>query len=351
MQYLPQSHNESDQSQADRSPIFVVGTPRSGTTLLGLLLNAHPHVAVLGELHFFDQILAIRKRVPSLATDADLELFSTEVHRTYNFQFLLNGGDLLSATIERMKQNGDRTYEAFYRYVLDEFARRERAARPAEKTPTNLRHIDRIIAIFPNAKIIHIVRDPRAVAASLSRMPWASYGVLVNALKWKLDALATRKYRGHRNTYLRIAYEELVSQPRSSLTNLCRFLELPYTDAMLQYYKTQAAYVKGEPWKDGTRRPINTENVTKWRHELSQHQVNMIQVVTRQQMNEFGYDLLQVPFTTKIVSPFHFVLEILRYLRFKVKQRQLRARHNPSVQYFGESRSLWIGALRSIFHM
>ena len=157
-----------------RGPIFVVGTPRSGTTLLGLLLNAHPDIAIMGELHFFDQILPIRKRVPSLVTNAELDNFSAHLRRTYAFQFLPYGEDLLSATLQRLKRDGERSYERFYQYAVDEFARRERAWIPGEKNPSNLRPIDHIMRIFPNAKIVHIVRDPRAVAASLSRMPWAS---------------------------------------------------------------------------------------------------------------------------------------------------------------------------------
>jgi len=348
MEYLQPPNNDNNCCRPGRGPIFVVGTPRSGTTLLALLLNAHSDIAIMGELHFFDQILRIQKWVPSLATDADLDNFSSHIRRTYAFQFLPYGEDLLSATLQRLRRDGETTYERFYQYALDEFARRERVWVPGEKSPSNLRYIDHIMRIFPNAKIVHIVRDPRAVAASLSRMPWASFGVLVNALKWKLDILGTRQYRDC-HTYREIQYEELVSQPRSSLKKLCEFLEVPYADKMLEYHKTQAAYIKSEPWKDGTRQPISKTNVAAWRQQLSVTQIHMIQFVTRHQMNDYGYDPVEIPARTKIALPFSLFVEILRYLSFKVKQRQLRATDNPSVQYFGESRTLWIGVLRALF--
>jgi hypothetical protein len=347
MEYLQPANNDNNCGRPRREPIFVVGTPRSGTTLLGLLLNAHPDIAIMGELHFFDQILPIRKQVPSLATNADLDTFSSHVRRTHAFQFLPYAEELLSATLQRLRRDRERTYERFYQYAVDEFARRERVSIPGEKTTSNVRYIDRIMRIFPNAKIVHIIRDPRAVAASLSRMRWASYGVLVNALKWKLDILGTQQYRD-RHTYREIQYEELVSQPCSSLKKLCEFLEVPYTDKMLEYHKMQAAYIKCEPWKDGTRQPISKTNVAAWRQQLSVSQIHMIQLVTRHQMNGYGYDPVEIPSTTKIALPFTLLAEILCYLSFKVKQRQLRAADNPSVQYFGESRTLWIGVLRAL---
>ena len=66
-------------------------------------------------------------------------------------------------------------------------------------------------------------------------------------------------------------------------------------------------------------------------------------------MNDYGYDPVEIPARTKIASPFSLLVEILRYLSFKVKQRQLRATDNPSVQYYGESRTLWKGVLRALF--
>ena len=169
----------------DCSPVFVVGIGRSGTTLLQLLLNSHPNIAIYGEIHYFYQISRLKSVIPSLGTPRDIDEFHSMVRNTPAFEHLPNAETIYQAAITRLKSDSYPTYESFYRNILEEFARLEGKSRFGEKTPSNVRYLDRVLHIFPNAKIIHIVRDPRDVVASLGRANWASNEIIENSLKWK----------------------------------------------------------------------------------------------------------------------------------------------------------------------
>jgi hypothetical protein len=153
----------------DDRPIFVVGCPRSGTTLLQVMLHSHPRIAIAPETRFL--LPAYRQRLRF----GDLE---ERPNRLALGKFITGRGHLFDnlgldrkAIVSRIA-DGPPTLGSAIGTVLLAYA--ERFARPrwGEKRPGYFRHIDVLMRVFPGAQIIHIVRDPRDCVASLKRMPW-----------------------------------------------------------------------------------------------------------------------------------------------------------------------------------
>jgi hypothetical protein len=326
----------------DCAPIFIVGAGRSGTTLLQMMLNAHPNIAIYGELHYFNEVLLIKKKVPSLKQPEALNRFFQLVPNVNVSKYLPNFNQTLNAVQERMLADEHRTYEKFFRYVLEEYAQREGAKRFGEKTPTNIRYMNELLSIFPNAKIIHIIRDPRDVVASASKRElfWTSNDVVINAFKWRCDMFYRREFSAQTETYTEVRYEDLVSDPEQQLRRICEFVGEEFDPQMLEFYKTSKSYLQNEPWKEGTQRPINRSSVQKWQKELSEAQIFLIEMINGATMSQIGYELSRVSLSSKLVAPFVFLQEVARYIFYKYQEERRRKSEQNII--VGESKTLYM---------
>ncbi len=325
----------------DVEPVFVVGFPRSGTTLLQVMLDAHPRLALLTEVHFFSEILQIRRIVPSLDTPADLARFLQLVRRCGHFRRLIDGEQLLAAVERQLSEQPRRSYELFYRLLLEEYARLRGAARFGEKTPPNVRYLDDLVAIFPRARIVHIIRDPRAAVASALRMPWYPKEVVTNSLKWYLDVRAARLFADrHPDLIFEVRYEDLVSEPRRELERICAFVGEPFDDKMLQYHEgaDQVVSLQHEPWSKGITAPLYQERVASWERELSPSRIYVIDRITGSYRERAGYAAVTSARTKRWLLPLVLAESVVRYIPFKLKQSWL-ARRGPGET--GETKRLY----------
>ena len=212
---------------------FIVGVPRSGTTLLRLMLDTHPLLAIppetgflakpLSWLRFFSSREAVFRMVTQLP-------FKTGPWRDFGldaYEF--------SHELQRIKPfNLSEGFRAFYRL----YARNQNKPRCGDKTPLYCRHMAKIEALLPEAHFIHIIRDGRDVALSLRPM-WFSPGQDVQTLAtyWSNLVQQTRADSAKCAAYLEIRYEELIANSESSLKTICNFLELDFAPAMLRYWE------------------------------------------------------------------------------------------------------------------
>jgi len=328
----------NDTRFTDCSPIFIAGSVRSGTTLLQLLLNAHPNIAIFGELHYFDQLSQIRNKVPSLAGDEDFEYFMSLLKNIDNYQYIPNAENFFGVVKEKFKKEDKRTYENFLRCVLEEYARSQGAARFGEKTPTNIRYLEQLVSIFPHVKILHIVRDPRDVVASSIKMPWTADDAVINSLKWKCDVSYGREFSDRTESYMELRYEDLVYETEEQLKRICSFVGEVYDKKMLDFYKASRTHLKGEPWKDKTQRSIDSAAIKRWSSELSHSQVFIIEKINGSLMDIFGYDRAKVGFYSKLISPVVLARELLKYARYKYADRKKRRTEHPEVIFGGREK-------------
>lgn len=201
---------------------FIVGSPRSGTTLLQLLLDAHPDVAIPPESHIYRVFTPLMPRYGDLSAEANLRRFADDlVADVWIKAWKL---DVTGAELVREASRPGRAG------VVDALLRRYAAAHGAkrwgEKTPYHVSFLPQIMADFPNARIIHLVRDGRDVLESRRRMVWGPKSALGVARQWKQQVDACRRFFTDRDDprLMEVRYCDLVADASAQTMKLQRFL-------------------------------------------------------------------------------------------------------------------------------
>jgi len=275
-------------------PIFIVGAPRSGTTLLQYRLRDHPKLSLpTGESHFLVPLYVHQdkfapldnleniKKVLELMVKKSRKFLETDLH---GMKFDV---DTLS---QELLENHCDSIPKIISWIFNKNAAGEGKSRWGEKTPYYVLHIPKILEWFPDAQIIHIIRDGRDVALSLfnRRHDFFMYNTYVAAQSWKRYVEVGHEFGKNLrpDQYLEIAYESLISDPENTLGAICNFLGVEYNE---KYFEQQSP--------DGTvktplvRAPMKTNNSEKWRAKMSQNQISVFESVASKTLSDFGYSI------------------------------------------------------------
>ncbi|WP_375490370.1 sulfotransferase [uncultured Jatrophihabitans sp.] len=270
-------------------PIFLVGCARSGTTLLSTMLHAHPRIAMPPETRFLVPAYYGRARFGDLQLPENRRALAESITgKGSKFRDLgLNRKRTVQAIVD-----GPPTIGSAFGIIWQEFASDRGKARWGEKRPAYWETLDAVRRLFPDAQIIHLVRDGRACAASLKKVDWWRSGVPGAAASWVLsnrvlDRLG-RKLPAHSYYYLR--YEDLLADPRGELTALCGFLEESFDEAMLDFASAAGDIVpERKTWHQLTRSGLDTSRVDAWRTSLTPAEIGLIELIGRNAMHKHGY--------------------------------------------------------------
>lgn len=237
-------------------PVFVVSSVRSGSTFLRLMLDAHPEIWNPGECDFLFDKIGDNGALPSSSAYAEW-LASNRIFlgKGLKIDNELSSRELIRSFVGQMKC-GDGTLAMNVH-----------------------RHFHRIPNVFPNSKFIHLQRDPRDVANSCIGMGWAGnvyFGVDI----WQEAEASWRMLRSllKHDQYMEIRYEDLVGDVVSSLSSICQFLGLEYSDKMLHYAQTSTY---GLPDKSLS---------FQWKRKLSPRELQLVEGKLRFQLSELGYE-------------------------------------------------------------
>ena len=266
------------------APIFIVGSPRSGTTLLRNMLNRHPAIAIWHETQFNRLVYARRRSFGDLS---DLRNRRRLVKEYLSLDRVKLMQVDLPALEETLLREGV-SYEAFFASLLRFYAEATGKRRSGEKTPLHSLFTGMLHRWFPDAFLIHILRDPRDVVASLMRMRWTPKSVLINANTWVRCNLGAWRSRQHPR-YLPVRYEELVTQPEEELRRICAFVGEEYSPAMLVQSPDRT---ECRPWLRRAQEPVTTARMGKWREQLTADEVALIEWKVGPHMQRFGYEPL-----------------------------------------------------------
>ena len=265
-------------------PIFIVGAPRSGTTLLRQMLNRHPGIAICGETHFLEIACQERRRRAfgdlSDAGNRERLIKSYLSTRRAHKQLQMD----LVKLAERLRREGT-GYREMFASILTCYAESTGKHRCGEKTPRHSLFVETLCDWFPGALILHILRDPRDVVASLRHVPFGSPSAVLNARMWLQFNLAARRI-SHRPEYLEVRYETLIAQPEDELRRICRFIGEEYSPAQLM---PERAEVKDSAAMDRFLTPLTSSRVGVWRQQLTPAEAAQIEWALRGQLEAFGY--------------------------------------------------------------
>jgi hypothetical protein len=261
---------------------------------------------------------------------------------------------VLGEVRERLEADPSASYQRFFLFLMQAYAARRGATRYGDKTPWNVRHLATILRWFPNARIIHIVRDPRANVASKRQLPRTSKDVITSAVKWVIDVDAAARFaRSEAATperFLEIRYEDLVREPERVVPRLCQVIGVPFVPEMLDFHRSSEVMFKDQPWKEGVFRPLAPGSIDRWRSELQPAQVLLIELLTAGAMRRYGYERLATAAAAWRVLPVQIVREARLWLQFKRADRA-RRRGEQEVDFGNGSATLYRLLLRSVWHL
>ena len=225
----------SGPSSGWEGPLFLVGMPRSGTKLLRALLTQHPGIRIPPiETEFLPFIAAwVGRHGPPHTEQEFVRLFRSLRMAPY-FRYREGGAGAFSWKAWRAACRG--RFDAAG--LFEGFIRCEAGVSPGsgivwgDKSPTYIRHLDLIAREFPQARIVHIVRDVRDVVLS-ARKAW-NKDILRTAHRWARDVREAHTFCLREPARsMELKYEDLVSAPEEQLRRLCAFIGVPFSDAML----------------------------------------------------------------------------------------------------------------------
>lgn len=251
---------------------MIVGVPRSGTTLLRLMLDAHPALAIPPETGFlaWSSRLAALKWMNGAVTREALFRAITRLPLQAGpwRDFGLDADEFKEALQQIEPFDVGEGFRAFYRL----YARKQGKPRYGDKTPLYCRHLPAIEKVLPEAHFIHVIRDGRDVALSLRPMwfaPGRDMGTL--ARYWSKMVQDTQQAGRHANSYLEVRYEELIANPVATLKRVCCFLKLDFDPAMLRYWEHAAVRLEEHKIRFG----IHGNVVATHDERLGQHRLTL----------------------------------------------------------------------------
>jgi hypothetical protein len=287
-------------SEPDAPAPFVVGATRSGTTLLRLMLDAHPDVGIPSETHFFKKL--IRTSESWSITPEQLAGKIVDHKRWGDFHL---DPDELRARFDAIEPfNLSDALRSFYRL----YAEKQGKTRWGDKTPGYLRYMDQIELVLPEARFIHLIRDGRDVALSVLPMNWGPESITEAAELWvERVTLAQENGKGVQH-YTELRYEDLVTDTEGELRRIAEFLELPWDPAMLEYHERAEERLK-EKARDLPRKkergdqpaaarmashamakkPPDPKRIGRWRTEMSDSDRVEYESVAGDLLAELGY--------------------------------------------------------------
>ncbi len=289
----------------NNEPIFVVGMPRSGTTLMRYCLNQHSHIYIVPETNFFETVYGNRQIIPEAKISENIDkLLSKLMGFTYQdadmhlLKEFFPLKDVLAQEIKDKAQN----YRDIATIVFSKFAKEKGKQRWGEKTPRHLFFIDQIYDFFPNAKIITMERSAKNTIASNFKSNHIKTGFLDNCVLYKKCLDYARKYQ---DKILIVKYEDLTRNPESTMKKVCEYIGEEFEPQMLNPGMIDSSY-NSENIIHDRQLAIQPDDENKWKKALDDYQSQFI-----------NYTVLQEKNTSSDIDRLQFYQDVLK---MKAKQ-------------------------------
>jgi hypothetical protein len=305
------AYASSEALRATNPYVFVVGCPRSGTTLLRVMLDQHPQLAVTNDAAFI--VKTIRNVYPQLKKRRISRGYSPPMTAEV-VDYLLQSHriDSMGLTESQLREMAGRceTYTAFVAAVYDQYARLHGKSLAGDKTPDYARRLPMLHAMFPQARIIHIIRDGRDVAlstrewvASEPKGPcnfalWNQHPMGTIALWWRWLVNSGRRDGAALGPalYHEIRYESLLANSEAALRELTDFLELPFAEQMLRYH--EKSQLPALPNKRHRLPP--TPGLRDWPSQMTSNDVELFELLAGDLLSELGYSRVSASLSADI---------------------------------------------------
>jgi hypothetical protein len=319
---------------ADLRPILIVGCPRSGTTLLQLMLHAHPRIAIPPENRFVFPVYTRRLRFGDLTRRHNRNrVASFIIDRRWS---RLDHLGVDPADLRQRMAQADPMIGALLAAVFEAYAARFDKPRWGDKRPAYIDRLDVVLRLFPDAQIIHIIRDGRDCVSSLKRMPWWRRSTYAAIRTWvdAIDNGARARATLAADQYTEVRYEDLVAAPEPELRRLAAWLGEDFDPAMLAPHRVSSVAVPvGKTWHRNTRREVNATAVRRWASDLEPWELRLMEAVAGDRLRRHGYDVSSA--RRPAPPPLHLARYAYEVLRRRVWSARWRNRDRRRQRRYG----------------
>jgi Sulfotransferase family len=309
-------------------PFFIVGNDRSGTTMLRLVLDRGPEVAIPPESMFLTDFgSAFDAGVPADGIAA--RRLTEQVWNHPKVRLWQLPGDPPPVPPGLSGQDA-------FRFIAEApfaaYAASHGKSRWGDKTPHYVHHVDHLLRIWPRARFVVLVRDGRDVALSLRRMPFGPNNAWAAAQWWARGVRAgERAQREHPDAVLIVRYEDLVRDPEGTVPRICEFLGLGFTPEMLALERADRSKIVPEQasWFPTIFDGIDTRAVGRWRREMPRRDQRVFAALAGPELARLGYDAGEPAADPSPLQQrwFHYHNELMRnvnFLRLRLVQERGR---------------------------
>jgi hypothetical protein len=273
----------------DHLPFFIIGAGRSGTTLLRLILAGHSRLHVTPETWFITDL------VSELPLDAVLDLAAVEravtlITEDYRWPDMEMSTDILRCRARRLQQ--PRLADIIDLVYSDQLARAGKQ-RCGDKTPIYIEIVPQLLALYPNARFVHLIRDGRDVSISRIDAGWERYYER-SRFTWKETMRWRQQYAKapFARQILDVKYEDLVTDPEETTRRICGFLGEAFEPTMLNWQSLLELVPKRERRIHGRlTQPISNVALAVWRTRLTAWECFAIESCMYSDLEQLGYGL------------------------------------------------------------
>jgi len=263
--------------QKNQKPIFIIGCPRSGTTLVRVILDSHPHICCGPEMHVIKTLQTCQQQIFS----------HWKQLKPYGVS----------------KDEFNQTMASMYTVFLDQYVADKKKIRWAEKTPENIFHVPFIDTLFPNCQFINVIRDGRDVVTSFKKR-WGRSAIFSGIKQWNKSAELTFSFRKRFSSgrYIEVKYEDLVQSPERETKKMMDFLGEPWTEELLhhqqhhhdfwfnQIEKTVSTQKnEKQPDRHSPSRPIFSSSVNRWKQDLNAIEKAIVHAKIKRNLSRLEY--------------------------------------------------------------
>ena len=312
--------------------IFVIGSSRSGTTMLSRILNNHSKITSLNELHFFNDILK-KKLSDKITYKYALSICNKLLNRIDNDVWTKIDNntfhDLSNKILSKIDKDSLTSFTVFDS-VISYYKNKEKSIYILEQTPKNILYFEEIIKFYPYAKFIHIIRDPRAVIAS-QKNRWKKiqrkadnvpiYNILrtlinyhpFTSLKlWKIAVKKGLSLRKYNDNYLELKFEDLILNESNEINKILDFLSLNHQSNLANVPQIGSSNFLHRKDKFG----LNKKVIDSWKSILTKSELYICSKLTKSEQIALCYKPLKVSFNLSVIYnvityPFHLLGVIL----------------------------------------
>jgi hypothetical protein len=316
---------------SNKSPVFIVGCDRSGTTLLRLMLNQSAVLYITPETKFLTSLEQNKAIYGDFCHSYQRHFLIRDLQTNYatakTFTFPVFGLTVAEAE-QALAQAAPTNFVGAAQAVFQASVSKKNKQRWGDKTPHQVQEITSLSKAFPDAQFVHVIRDGRDVAMSMRKAGWLKGNMLAIAQYWQKQIqagiTAGRSLKNSKNCYYEVYYEQLLQQPEVTLKNLCAWLHLEYTPQMLEYYRDADANIQPEHSNlfKLNRKPIDASRAYAWKSQLSHRDIADFESIASNLLSALGYELsgAKISLKTKLIRTLKSLLTPFLYqLKRKLK--------------------------------